>query len=123
MMFGSFQTFKPCEGYNEKGGENRYFQDSNGLMFPSDIFASIIYFEYIHREGVQLEKCLQQEHQALQKAARLGEDVKDLHDFDRSVKDFGKMLDFTGRTLYRFAARLPRRPLLKIYDEIRQDPT
>jgi hypothetical protein len=123
MIFGSFQTFKPCEGYDEKSIEERYFLDSNGLMFPSEVFASIIHMEYWHRELVQLGESLKQTHQALKKEACLGDGVEDLHDLEKAIKDFGIAPDLTARAVYRLATILPRRPLLKIYDEIRQDPT
>lgn len=53
-MFESFKPFKPSEGYEDEEGIHRVFQYGKGLKCSSDLFAHIIYVEYLLRGLMQL---------------------------------------------------------------------
>lgn len=122
-MFESVKSFKPVKGYEEEVENRRYFQYRQNFEYPSAVFAYIIYFDYLLRQSVQKEERFDVVYRAMKILMCNDHDMNDILDGEMAIKEIKKQTDWVRRKLYSLEWSLPQRPLKKVYDKIRQNPT
>jgi hypothetical protein len=118
-IFDSFGNFKPVPSYQQEN--RRLFEYGGGLQIPSETFGAILMFDYFLRALIQHMEGIKAELQALEKSTE--DDANMRHEYECDLERLeGKIWEAT-ECLRNAEIQLPQRPLKKIYDEIRQNPT